>query len=69
MVKLDDDRITKIVFNEDYSKQGNWCNAIKDVLCEYDGQELYDSRSQCDLPLLKGNMQEKYCTEWQREVA
>ena len=69
LVKLDDDRITKIAFNEEYSRQGVWCSAIKDLLYEYDCRELYDSRSECDLSLLKEKMLEKYCTEWQEEVA
>ena len=50
IINMDDDRITKIIFNWEYDLGlNNWCTSVKQILTECGLQQNYETKNLCNL--------------------
>lgn len=64
LIKLDDDRLTKHVFNSDYDNSAKWCMSVYDIFKEIGLGELYTDKLVCDLEICKKLLMENYSKSW-----
>ena len=51
---LDNQRLTKLVFDKDYEKcRNNWCHELKDILSRLGLSDYYDNRAVINMALVK----------------
>ena len=62
---MDDDRITKVIFNWEYDLGlNNWCNSVKQILTECGLQQNYETKNLCDLKFLEIKLSAMNETHW-----
>ena len=68
LVKLDNSRITKKIFNEEYNNNGKWCKYIKNVLIELHYENEYNNKQVIDLTKCCDVLFEQYKNEWRENI-
>ena len=69
LVTMDDDRLTKKMFNVDYDANiSNWCNDLRQLFVSIDMADTFVSRSRCDLHLARQKLHGLLQETWHREV-
>ena len=48
--------------------KSKWCKAIRNIFCDYDMLELYETKAECDLNCKREKMLGKYYEEWKLSV-
>ena len=66
LVKMDQTRLTKQVFEVEYANKGFWCTKIKELLNDLNLGQIYEHKSTCDLTFCKLKLEELYNEEWQK---
>ena len=64
LIKMQDNRIAKILFEYEYQRKGFWCETIHSIFNEIDMQDIYRTKSCCDLKLCRELLQNKYVIDW-----
>ena len=66
IINMDDDRITKVIFNWEYDLGlNNWCNSVKQILTECGLQQNYETKNYlCDLKFLEIKLLAMNETHW-----
>ncbi len=65
LINLNDDRIIKSVFLEDYNRcKGNWCSEIKQLFQKIEMNECFKNISYCDTTVAKLKLRKMYIDEW-----
>ena len=69
LINMNDDRLTKVVFNWDYRLQNNnWSTDIKAILNMTNLSETFDTQSPANLETVKERLSLSLFYEWQHEV-
>jgi hypothetical protein len=69
LVLLDDNRITKQVFNMDYIRcQNNWCSEVKDIMTKLGLNDQFTSRQPINLEEAKQSITKLHKTDWRLQV-
>lgn len=69
---LPEDRLTKQIFEIDYSNSAeldNWCSKVCSILTESNHPELFHNKQFCNLKILEDYLFEKQKQEWKIEIA
>jgi hypothetical protein len=65
LINFDSDRITKLVFDQDYMLcNNNWCSEIKSIMTSLDLSHAYYSRSIIDLQTAELKLKTLYSRQW-----
>ena len=65
MVKFDENRLTKVIFNMDYRLcRNNWCSELKDVLNKLDLITYYDNTTTINMKTVKDQIHLYYSSIW-----
>jgi len=66
---LDNQRLTKLVFDKDYEKcRNNWCHELKDILSRLGLSDYYDNRAVINMALAESKMVDLYSKVWKESV-
>ncbi len=69
LIKMNDNRLTKTVFNVDYNKcENNWAYDIKQVMQKIGLTHHFDNKSTIDLTLANNLLTEHYSNAWYANV-
>ena len=68
LINLDESRLTKIIFNNDYDLESTWCKSVRNILQEIDNVDVYKNKVQCDLINIEEKLMENYCKNWKVEI-
>ncbi len=69
LVRMDDDRLTKHIFNYNYSQcNRNWCSGLKLIFQKFDKVEHFNNLTECDINEISILMLEKENTDWYQEI-
>ena len=63
---MDNERLTKILFNYEHEHNGVWCQAVNKIFRELNLEILYETKQQCDLKKCEQLLGEKYNEEWKK---
>ena len=65
LVKFDENRLTKVIFNRDYRLcRNNWCSELKDVLNKLDLITFYDNKTTINMKTVKDKIHLYYSSVW-----
>ena len=65
LLQFDDDRITKLSFEMDFSRcHNNWCSELKDVLHKIGMEDFFHSKSIIDLQEAQQKLRHLYAETW-----
>ena len=65
IINLDDDRITKVIFNWEYDLGlNNWCTSVEQILTECGLQKNYETKNLCNLNFLEIKLSAMNETQW-----
>ncbi|XP_053374736.1 uncharacterized protein LOC128547066 [Mercenaria mercenaria] len=70
LVKLNDNRITKRVFNKDYQNSNivnNWCNEVKTIMTKLDLITHFNNKVTVDMDYVKSKIGEYYAHIWKSD--
>lgn len=66
---MDNDRLTKRVFNHDYNTcMNNWSSNIKHIMDTIGLSEQYNSREYVDITSTKQFITNHYANKWERDI-
>ena len=65
---MDENRITKIVFNWDSKFNNSWSSQMRSLLTEINMQDIFTSRSTISTNLVWALLHEKNCDKWCRDI-
>ena len=66
---MDNDRITKVIFNWEYELGlNNWCNSVKQILTECSLQQNYETKNLCDLNFSEIKLSPMNETYWRENL-
>ena len=69
LIKMDNSRLTKRVFEADYVLgTNNWCNDVREIMEQLNIMDHYNNKTTVDLACAKRIITEHYGTTWSREV-
>lgn len=69
LIKMDNDRLTKMVFLNDYENESVWCNSIKSKFSEVNLPALYENKLPCDLKKIAELLLQNYSKLWKQQIA
>lgn len=65
LVNLEHDRLTKLVFDQDYDLcNDNWCSEIKSIMTSLDLLNEFHSKATVDLKVAESKLKDLYNTQW-----
>ena len=67
LMKLDDSRLTKKIFNLDYVNGGQWCKDVKVIMENLELLELYNNKLPVDLESCKKKLMHTFTVSWVTE--
>ena len=68
IVKMDDTRLTKRVFNIDFKTKGKWCKSVKSIFKSIDMLDLYNNKIKCDIKQCKKKLLSNFKNRWSKDV-
>ena len=68
IVKMDDTRLTKRVFNNDFKIKGKWCKSVKSIFKSIDMLDLYNNKIKCDIKQCKEKLLSNFKNRWSKDV-
>ena len=69
LIDLDENRLTKRVFNTEYQVNGKWSKSVKKVLSALNMNDVYDEQTTCDLSLCKDRLFSNFEKNWFKEAS
>ena len=68
IINMEDSRLTKIIFEWDYSKcKGNWCQEIKELFESVD-ENCFVNKSVCNLESVQFKLRDKWSENWKNSL-
>jgi len=68
LILLDENRLTKKIFQSDFESNSPWCKRVKTILSDIGLVDLYSNKMYVNIDECRNRMSDKYCTEWLEDV-
>ena len=68
LINMNNSRLTKCIFNEDYKSNGTWCDSVKTIFKECNRYDIYVNRIPCDLADIKQKLLSLYIAELKTKI-
>ena len=68
LLRLDESRITKKVFNTDFAKNSVWCQQVNNILYSIGLGNMYANKCILDLDNCKKKLQDSYDNVWKEDI-
>ena len=69
LISMDDNRLTKCVFNSDYTATGKtWCSDLKNLLHQVNMQQSFENKQIVNLEHVKNLFNNKHQQEWNEKL-
>ena len=68
LVSLDEDCITRTVFEVDYLNNGKWCKSVKKIFTDMDMSDVYFNKEECDMETCKQTLLSVFSQSWKKEI-
>ena len=68
LINMEDNRLTKQIFEDEYLNNGFWCTKIYEILKEIDSGQVYENKTTCDIKICENKLQENYVKLWEKQI-
>ena len=66
LLKMNNIRLPKLIFEREFQLNGKWCQTIRNILKEINMEEFYDGKQICNLDICKTKLKEKHHEAWRK---
>ena len=68
MINMDENRLTKRIFNWDYNLCKNWCLEIKQILYSASLEHIYDEQNVCNINTIDNILTDLRNNQWKESL-
>ena len=69
MIEMSNDRLSKRIFNADYTKNNGWCSEVKPIFESIDMSTIYENQHTCDLSQVEEKLFANFQNEWMNSLS
>ncbi len=68
LVKMDDTKLTRKIFDYDHRICKNWSREVKSLLAQIGEEDVYTNKSECDIDRITKSLNDSYHNEWRNNI-